>query len=68
MSRALRLWPGVPVELDVERRPDGAVRVLCDPCGPEVVIPPGLWERLLALTPAEVEQLRDAAGPWGPPA
>jgi hypothetical protein len=52
----------VAAAVAVERVADGFVRVLCDPGGPEVAIPPGLWERLFSLTPDEVAALRHSGG------
>lgn len=54
--------------LYVSREPNGSVHLLHDPCGPEVSIPPGMWNRLFALPPSVVQALRAAAGPWPPPA
>lgn len=53
--------------LFVSREPDGDVRCVFDPCGPEVTIPPGIWDRLFTLPPATVRALRAAAGLWPPP-
>lgn len=56
------------VGLDVERLPDGAVRIVADPAGGEGVFAPGVWERLLSLSPEDVAALRAATGPWPPAA
>lgn len=53
--------------LYVSREPNGDVHLLHDPCGPEVSIPPGMWDRLFSLPPRVVQALRAAAGPWPPP-
>lgn len=61
---AIRL--GDQVTLDVERLPDGAVRLVADPAGGEGVFAPGVWERLLSLSAEDVAAMRAATGPWPP--